>query len=59
MPGSDPAEVRRQAIDLARSGRSVVQLASEFGVSQPTLYTRAPEPVPGEMMVEWVSRFSA
>jgi transposase len=31
-------EFRRRIVELARSGRSVAQLAGEFGVSQPTLY---------------------
>jgi transposase len=31
-------EFRRQIVELARSGRPVAQLASEFGVSLPTLY---------------------
>lgn len=39
MPRSYPAEVRRQVVDLARSGTKVVQLAETFGMTQATIYS--------------------
>lgn len=33
-----PPEVRRQVIDLARSGTRVAQLAETFGMSTATIY---------------------
>jgi transposase len=38
MPRKFPGEVRRQVIDLARSGTRVSQLVETFGVSQATVY---------------------
>lgn len=38
MPRRYPAEVRRQVIDLARSGTRVPQLVATFGVSEATIY---------------------
>jgi len=38
MPGRYPAEVRRQVVDLARSGTKVAQLAETFGMSEATIY---------------------
>lgn len=39
MPRRYPAEVRRQVIELARSGTKVGQLAETFGMSDATIYT--------------------
>jgi len=39
MPRKYPVEVRRQVIELARSGTKVVQLAETFGMSDATIYT--------------------
>lgn len=39
MPRKYPAEVRRQVIELARSGTKVAQLAETFGMSDPSLPT--------------------
>ncbi len=39
MPRRCPAEVRRQVIELARSGTKVAQLAETFGMSDATIYT--------------------
>ncbi len=39
MPRRYPPEVRRQVIDLARSGTRVPQLAATFGMSEATIYT--------------------
>lgn len=39
MPRRYPAEVRRQVIELARSGTKVAQLAETFGMSDATIYT--------------------
>jgi transposase-like protein len=39
MPRKYPAEVRRQVIELARSGTKVAQLAETFGMSDATIYT--------------------
>lgn len=38
MPRRYPPEVRRQVIDLARSGTRVPQLAATFGMSEATIY---------------------
>lgn len=38
MPRRYPAEVRRQVIELARSGTRVTQLAETFGMSDATIY---------------------
>lgn len=38
MPRKFPDEVRRQVIDLARSGTRVAQLVDTFGTSQATVY---------------------
>lgn len=39
MPRKYPAEVRRQVIELARSGTKVALLAATFGMSDATIYT--------------------
>ena len=38
MPSRYPAEVRKQVVDLARSGTRVAQLAETFGMSEATIY---------------------
>lgn len=38
MPHRYPAEVRRQVIELARSGTKVARLAETFGMSDATIY---------------------
>ena len=38
MPRSYPPELRRQVIELARSGTRVAQLAVTFGMSEVTIY---------------------
>lgn len=38
MPRRYPPEVRRQVIELARSGTAVAQLAATFGMSEATIY---------------------
>lgn len=38
MPHRYPPEMRRQVVELARSGTKVVQLAAAFGVSEATIY---------------------
>jgi transposase len=38
MPRRDPPEVRRQVIELARSGTKVAALAEVFGVSEASIY---------------------
>ena len=38
MPRSYPPEVRRQVIELARSGTSVAELAVTFGMTETTIY---------------------
>jgi transposase len=38
MPSRYPAEVRRQVVDLARSGTRVAQLAETFGMTEATIY---------------------
>ena len=38
MPSRYPAEVRRQVVNLARSGTRVAQLAETFGMSEATIY---------------------
>lgn len=39
MPRRYPTEVRRQVIELARSGTKVAQLAEIFGMSDATIYS--------------------
>jgi transposase-like protein len=39
MPRRYPPEVRRQVVELARSGTKVAQLAEVFGVSEASIYT--------------------
>ena len=39
MPRSYPLEVRRQVIELARSGTRVAQLAATFGMTEATVYS--------------------
>jgi transposase-like protein len=39
MPRKYPGEVRRQVIELARSGTKIAQLAETFGMSDATIYT--------------------
>jgi len=39
MPRRYPPEVRRQVIELARSGTKVSQLSEVFGVSEAAIYT--------------------
>ncbi|HEU4905971.1 MAG TPA: transposase [Solirubrobacterales bacterium] len=39
MPRRYPPEVRRQVIELARSGTKVAQLAETFGMSDATIYS--------------------
>jgi transposase-like protein len=38
MPRRYPVEVRRQVVELARSGTKVAQLVAIFGVSEATVY---------------------
>jgi transposase len=38
MPKPYPAEFRRRALDLVRSGRPVAQVAVELGISEQALY---------------------
>jgi transposase len=38
MPSRYPAEVRRQVVDLARSGTRVAQLSKTFGMTEATIY---------------------
>jgi len=38
MPRRYPAEVRRQVVELARSGTTVAQLAETFGMSEAAIY---------------------
>ena len=38
MPSRYPAEVRRQVVELARSGTKVTQLAETFGMTEATIY---------------------
>jgi len=38
-PAKYPAEVRRQVVELARSGTKIAQLAETFGMSDATIYT--------------------
>lgn len=38
MPRRYSAEVRRQVVELARSGTTVAQLAGTFGMSEATIY---------------------
>ena len=38
MPRRYPAEIRRQVIELARSGTRVPQLAATFGMTEATIY---------------------
>ncbi len=39
MPRRYPTEVRRQVIELARSGTKVAQLTETFGMSDATIYS--------------------
>ena len=39
MPRSYPLEVRRQVIELGRSGTRVAQLATTFGMTEATVYS--------------------
>ena len=39
MPRRYPVEVRRQVVELARSGTKVAQLSEVFGVSEAAIYT--------------------
>jgi transposase len=39
MPRRYPAALRRQVIELARSGTKVAQLAATFGMSDATIYS--------------------
>lgn len=39
MPSRFPAEVRRQVVELARSGTRVAQLAETFGMTQASIYS--------------------
>jgi transposase len=38
MPSGYPVEVRRQVVELARSGTTVAQLLETFGMTQATIY---------------------
>jgi transposase-like protein len=38
MLSNYPAEVRKQVVDLARSGTTVAQLAETFGMAEATIY---------------------
>ncbi len=38
MPRRYPPEIRRQVVELARSGTKVAQLAQTFGMSEATIY---------------------
>ena len=38
MPRRYPGEVRRQVVDLARSGTRIAQLAETFGMTEATIY---------------------
>ena len=38
MPSRYPVEVRRQVVELARSGTKVAQLAETFGMSEAVIY---------------------
>jgi transposase-like protein len=38
MPSNYPAEMRRQVVDLARSGTRVAQLSQTFGMTEATIY---------------------
>jgi transposase-like protein len=38
MPSRYPVEVRRQVVELARSGTRVAQLAETFAISEATIY---------------------
>ena len=38
MPRRYPADIRRQVIELARSGTRVPQLAATFGMTEATIY---------------------
>ena len=39
MPSKYPAEVRKQVVELARSGTRVAQLAETFGMTQASIYS--------------------
>lgn len=38
MPRRYPPEIRRQVVELARSGTKVAQLVATFGMSEATIY---------------------
>jgi|SRR5207248_7860724 len=38
MPRRYPAEIRRQVVELARSGTKVSQLSTTFGMTEATIY---------------------
>ena len=38
MPSRYPVEVRKQVVELARSGTRVAQLAETFGMSEAVIY---------------------
>ena len=38
MPSRYPVEIRRQVVELARSGTRVAQLVETFGMSEATIY---------------------
>ena len=38
MPARYPNEVRRQVVEVARSGTKVAQLVATFGMSEATIY---------------------
>jgi transposase len=38
MPSNYPVEVRKQVVDLARTGTRVAQLAETFGMTEATIY---------------------
>ena len=38
MPRRYPAEIRRQVVELARSGTLVAQLSATFGMTETTIY---------------------
>lgn len=39
MPSRYPADVRKQVVELARSGTRVAQLAETFGMTQASIYS--------------------
>jgi transposase-like protein len=38
MPRGYPSEIRRQVVELARSGTRVAQLSATFGMTETTIY---------------------